>query len=137
MASGACSGSVQTFASAQQGMSDIAVDGSAVYWLATGTGMGMGNGGASTGVFTCPLGTACAMSPSLVGSAPGAQSIAVSTDAVYAAGPQAGFVCTLTGTCSSLASGAGDAVPQLAADATGVYAATMLGPRLLQGAMHR
>jgi hypothetical protein len=68
------------------------------------------------------------MSPSLVGSAPGAQSIAVSTDAVYAAGPQGGFVCTRTGTCSSLASTAGAAVPQLAADATGVYAATMLGP---------
>jgi hypothetical protein len=131
VASGACSGNVQTFASAQQGMSDIAVDGSAVYWLATGTGMGMGNGGASTGVFSCPLGTACAMSPSLVGSAPGAQSIAVSTDAVYAAGPQGAFVCTRTGTCSSLSSGTSDTragVPQLAADATGVYAATMLGP---------
>jgi hypothetical protein len=127
VASGACSGGVQTFASAQQGMSDIAVDSSAVYWLGTGTG-GMGSSGAATGVFSCKLGTACAMSPSIVGATPGAQSIAVSTDAIYAAGPQGTFVCTLSGSCSSLSNGTGAAVPQLAADGTGVYAATMSGP---------
>jgi hypothetical protein len=134
VASGACSGSVQTFASAQQGMSDIAMDSSAVYWLGTGTAMGIGMGtgtgtsSAATGVFSCKLGTACAMSPSIVGSVPGAQSIAVSTDAVYAAGPQGAFVCAPSGSCSSLSGGAGMVVPQLAADGTGVYAATMSGP---------
>jgi hypothetical protein len=134
VASGACSGNVQTFASAQQGMSDIAVDSSTVYWLGTGTGMGMGMGTGSSsastgvGVFSCPLGTACAMSPSFVGSAPGAQSIAVSADGVYAAGPQGAFLCARTGACSSLSGGTGAAVPQLTADASGVYAATMLGP---------
>jgi len=122
VASGACSGSVTTFASSQQGMSDIAVDSSAVYWLGTGSS------GAATGVFSCRLGTACAISPMIVGSAPGAQSIAVSADAVYAAGPQGAFVCARTGGCSALSSVAGAAVPQLAADGAGVYAATMLGP---------
>jgi hypothetical protein len=128
LASGACSGSVQTFASAQQGMSDVTVDSSAVYWLGTGTSMGMGSSVAATAIFSCKLGTACAMSPTVVGSVPDAQSIAVSTDAVYAAGPQAVFVCTLSGGCSSFAGGGGMAVPQLAADGTGVYAATMSGP---------
>jgi hypothetical protein len=126
VASGACSGSVQTFASAQQGMSDIAVDSSTVYWL--GTVVGMGDSGETTAILSCKLGTACAMSPTIVASVPGAQAIAVSTDAVYAAGPQGVFVCTPSGNCSSLPSGAGMAVPQLAADGTGVYAATMSGP---------
>lgn len=123
VASGACSGSVQMFASAQQGISDIAVGSTAVYWLGTGTG-----GVAATSVFSCMLGTACAMSPSIIGGTPGAQSIAVSTDAIYAAGPQGAFVCTLSGSCSSLSAGMGAAVPQLAADGTGVYAATTSGP---------
>ena len=111
-------------------MSDVAVDSSAVYWLAAGTGttMGMGSGGPATAIFSCKLGTACGTSPSVVGSVPGAEAIAVSTDAVYAAGPQGGFVCTLSGSCSSLSSGTGAAVSQLAADGTGLYAATMSGP---------
>ena len=129
-ASGACSGSVQTFASAQQGMSDIAVDSTTVYWL--GTVVGMGDSGETTAILSCKLGTACAMSPTIVASVPGAQSMAVSTDAVYAAGPRGVFVCTPSGNCSSLPTGAGTAVPQLAADATGVYAATMSGPVFCQ-----
>jgi hypothetical protein len=118
---GVCNGAVQTFASNQGNMTDVATDGTSVYWIGTGAGPG------GTTVFKCPLVPSC--SPATLGGVGGAQWIAVNATAVFAAGNSA-YTCPSTGTgCTSIAATmSGAQTNQIVADSSGFYAATQAGP---------
>jgi hypothetical protein len=119
---GVCNGAVQTFASNQGNMTDVATDGTSVYWIGVAGGAAGG-----TAVFKCPLAPSC--SPATLGDVDGAQWIAVNATAVFAAGNSA-YTCSSTGTgCTPIAGMTSVAqANQIAADSSGFYAATQAGP---------